>query len=404
MARDLSFGGNGAPPADAEPTPPIVAVVDTDAAAQSTIAIAVAREPEILAASIAELEERLSPGAVSVVIFGPAFCNPQGLSAIQAFGQGRPEVGAILVAHRLATKLLKAALRAGIRDVLVEPVDPADLADAVDSIGRILSVSVPVPTRPTEPGRVVTVFSPKGGVGTSVLAANLAALLARTASGPVALVDAHIEFGDVAVLFNVAPRYSIADAIAPARDGDTDLVQRLLTRHEDSGVLVLPAPVDPQQVDMISGPDVLAVIDSLKQLCSYVVVDTPSTFNDVVLTALEASDEIVLVSGDDVPAVKNLKIGLQALQLLNLPAARLSLVLNRVHGNPRVHGSEVERALGFHVDAIIPADPAVAECVNRGTHFVLNAPKSKPARAIEALAIHITSPRPRAASELTRSN
>jgi MinD-like ATPase involved in chromosome partitioning or flagellar assembly len=79
-------------------------------------------------------------------------------------------------------------------------------------------------------------------------------------------------------------------------------------------------------------------------------------------------------------------------------------VLNRVHGNPRVHGTEVERALGFPVDAVIPADPAVAECVNRGSHFVLNAPKSKPARAVEAFAAHITSPRPRAASELTRSN
>jgi len=228
----------------------------------------------------------------------------------------------------MATKAPEGALRAGVRDVLVEPIDPADLGDAVDSIGRILSVPTPVPTRPTEPGQVVTVSHPRGA-------------WARPSSPPISppcwrappaaqwrLVDAHIEFGDAAVLFNVAPRYSIADAIAPARDGDTDLVQRLLTRHEDTGVLVLPAPVDPQQVDMISGPDVLAVIDTLRHLCSYVVVDTPSTFNDVVLTALDTSDEIVLVSGDDVPAVKNLKIGLQALQLLNLPAARLSLVLN----------------------------------------------------------------------------
>jgi len=97
MARDLSFGSNGASPAGAEPTLAKVAVVDADAAIRSTIAIAVAREPEILASSIAELEEQLSPGTVSVVIFGPAFCTPQGLSAIQAFGQGRPEVGAILV-------------------------------------------------------------------------------------------------------------------------------------------------------------------------------------------------------------------------------------------------------------------------------------------------------------------
>jgi pilus assembly protein CpaE len=402
MARDLIFGGNGVAPDDADPTPN-VAVVESDAATRSTIAIAVPRQPDILAASIAELEEQLSLGTLSVVIFGPGFCTPQGLTAIQAFGQGRPEVGAILVARRLATKLLKAALRAGIRDVLVEPVDASDLGDAVDSIGRILSVRLPVPVRPIEPGRVVTVFSPKGGVGTSVLAANLAVLLARRESSPVALVDAHIEFGDAAVLFNVAPRYSVADAVAPAHDGDTDLVHRLLTRHEASRVLVLPAPVDPSQVDTISGPDMLAVIDTLKQVCSYVVVDTPSTFNDIVLTALEASDEIVLVSGDDVPAVKNLKIGLQALQHLNLPAARVSLVLNRVHGNPRVHGSEVERALSFRVDAAIPADPIVAECVNRGTPFVLNAPKSKPARVLETLVAHITSPRPRAASELTRS-
>jgi pilus assembly protein CpaE len=249
----------------------------------------------------------------------------------------------------------------------------------------------------------VTLFSPKGGVGTSVLAANLAALLARNAPGPVALLDAHIEFGDAAVLFNVAPRHTIVDAVSAAHEGDIDVVQRLLMRHEPSGVYVLPAPIDPAQVDNISAHDVLAVVAALKEVCSYVIIDTPSTFNDVVLGAFEISDEVVFVGSDDVPAVKNVKVALQAMSLLNLTAPRVSLILNRIQGNGRIHIGEVERALGVKVDLAIPEDAVVPDSVKRGSPFVLDAPKSKAARAVEALSARISTPRPRTDADLMRS-
>src|SRR5437588_259245 len=230
---------------------------------------------------------------------------------------------------------------------------------AVELVGDALTIAPVAIAHASEPGKLVTVFSTKGGVGTSVVAASLASALARRASGPVALVDIDLQFGDAAVLCNVAPRHTILDAVTAAHSGDGDVVQRLLLSYDPSGMLVLPSPVDPALADQISASDVAAVIEVLRERCSYVVVDTPCAFNDAVISSVETSDSVVFVGAEDVPTVKNLKVGLQALRLLNVADQRVSVVLNRVEGNARLRSGEVERAINFPVTATIPADGAV---------------------------------------------
>jgi pilus assembly protein CpaE len=369
--------------------PPAVAVVELEDAAASRLADCLPTYPDAVLTSIDALSRHPALGGATVVVFGPAFANPAGLTEIQALTRSRPDIGAILVARRVMTKLLKAALRAGVRDVLVEPIDEHELAHAVEHVGDALAVAPVGATRATEPGKLVTVFSTKGGVGTSVIAASLASTLARRASGPVALVDIDLQFGDAAVLCNVAPRHTILDAVTAAHSGDGDVVQRLLLSHEPSGMLILPSPVDPALGDQISAADVTAVIEILRERCSYVVVDTPCSFNDAVLSAVETSDSVIFVGGDDVPTVKNLKVGLHALRMLNVADQRVSVVLNRVEGNTRLRASEVERAINFPVTATIPADSAVTAAVNRGIPFVDDAPKSKAAKALAGLADHV---------------
>jgi pilus assembly protein CpaE len=385
MARDRAV--NGTPDAR---RPPAIAVVEPEDAAASRLADCLPTYPDAVLTSIDAFNRHPALGGASVAVFGPSFANPAGLTEIQAFTRSRPDVGAILVARRVLTKLLKAALRAGVRDVLVEPIDEAELAHAVEHVGDTLASAPVAAARPSEPGKLVTVFSTKGGVGTSVVAASLASALARRASGPVALVDIDLQFGDAAVLCNIAPRHTILDAVTAAHSGDGDVVQRLLLTHESSGMLVLPSPVDPALADQISTSDVTAVIEILRERCSYVVVDTPCSFNDAVLASIETSDSVVFVGGDDVPTVKNLKVGLQALRLLNVADQRVSLVLNRVEGNARLRSGEVERAINFPVTATIPADSAVTAAVNRGVPFVDDAPKSKAAKALGGLVDHVT--------------
>ena len=366
-----------------------VAVVDADQAIRSRLAMQLG-DFAVPVASIDALRERLT-GVPLVAVLGPSCAGTDGLAAAEKLVSDRPEVGAILIAPELSTDLFRQALRAGIRDVLPAPVDTTQLSEAVRRVVETLSVArPPVPAGAAEPagpsGRVITVFSTKGGAGKSVIAANLAVVLARRSERPVVLVDADLQFGDVAVMLKLAPQHTIVDAVGSIDRLDTSLLQNLLVRHEPSGVLVLPAPLEPAFADQIGAEEMVRIVEMLTSFAEYVVVDTPAYFNDVVLGLIEVSDEVLLVAGMDIPNIKNVKIGLQTLRLLNTPMSKLRLVLNRANSKVKLDVGEVERTLQVKADCLIPSDVVVPQSVNKGTPVVLDAPKSGVARSIEQLA------------------
>jgi pilus assembly protein CpaE len=202
----------------------------------------------------------------------------------------------------------------------------------------------------------------------------------------VVLVDADLQFGDVAVMLKLAPQHTIVDAVNAIDRLDASLLQNLLVRHEPSGLLVLPAPLEPAFADQIGSAQMLRIIELLKEQCAFVVVDTPAYFNDVVLGLIEASDDVLLVAGMDIPNIKNVKIGLQTLRLLNIPISKLKLILNRANSKVKLDVAEVERTLSVKADCLIPSDVVVPQSVNKGTPVVLDAPKSGVARSLEQLA------------------
>ena len=366
-----------------------VAVVDADQAIRSRLAMQLG-DFAVPVASIDALRERLT-GVPIVAVLGPSCSGSDGLEAAEKLVSDRPEVGAILIAPELSTDLFRQALRAGIRDVLPAPVDTTQLSEAVRRVVETLAVARPPATtgaaEPAGPsGRVITVFSTKGGAGKSVIAANLAVVLARRSERPVVLVDADLQFGDVAVMLKLAPQHTIVDAVGSIDRLDTSLLQNLLVRHEPSGVLVLPAPLEPAFADQIGAEEMVRIVEMLTTFAEYVVVDTPAYFNDVVLGLIEISDEVLLVAGMDIPNIKNVKIGLQTLRLLNTPMSKLRLVLNRANSKVKLDVGEVERTLQVKADCLIPSDVVVPQSVNKGTPVVLDAPKSGVARSIDQLA------------------
>src|SRR5206468_4725780 len=121
------------------------------------------------------------------------------------------------------------------------------------------------------------------------------------------LVDADLQFGDVAVMLKLTPQHTIVEAVSAIDRLDAQLLQSLLIRHEPSGLLVLPAPLEPAFADQVSASNMNKIIGILKSFCSYVVIDTPAHFNEVVLGLLEDSDDIVLIAGMDIPNIKNVK-------------------------------------------------------------------------------------------------
>lgn len=366
-----------------------VAVVDADEAVRSRLAMQLG-DFAVPVASIEALRERLT-GIPLVAVLGPSCAAPDGISAAEKLINDRPEIGAILIAPELSTEMFRQALRAGIRDVLPAPVDTTQLSEAVRRVVETLSTARPAaPVGHAAPvgelGHVITVFSTKGGAGKSVIAANLAVVLARRSQRPVVLVDADLQFGDVAVMLKLAPQHTIVDAVGSIDRLDASLLQNLLVKHEPSGVFVLAAPLEPAFADQIGADEMVRIVEMLRTFADFVVVDTPAYFNDVVLGLIEISDDVLLVAGMDIPNIKNVKIGLQTLRLLNTPMSKLRLVLNRANSKVKLDVGEVERTLQVKADCLIPSDVVVPQSVNKGAPVVLDAPKSGVARSIEQLA------------------
>ena len=366
------------PEIDLVPAAPCdLAVADPDPAIRAHLALELGDGDAVVCADAATLADRQPLGQPAVAVFGPSLADPAGLAEIDRLTRSRPEIGVILVVPELSTGLFREALRSGARDVLAFPLEPGALAESVDRVGRSLvgTAPPPPPTERPDQGRIITVSSMKGGSGKTVVATNLAVALARRSEQPVVLVDADLQFGDVAVMLRLNAPHTIVDAI-PAMD----------SRHEPSGLHVLPAPLEPSLAERVTGSDMLRILDVLRSFCSHVVIDTPAQFNDVVLSVIEASDDIVVVAGMEIPNIKNTKLGLQTLQRLGIPDSKLCLLVNRSNSNVQLDAKEVERTLGLKAQAHIPSDIVVPQAVNRGVSVVLDAPRSDVTRSFEALA------------------
>ncbi|HSL57964.1 MAG TPA: P-loop NTPase [Acidimicrobiales bacterium] len=366
-----------------------IAVIDADLSTRNRLAMQLGEGAQPFE-SIAELRRRLT-GAPVVVVLGPSCGSDRDLAEIEDLLHSHRETGAVLVAGELSTSLLQSALRAGVRDVLAAPVDTGQLTTSVSRVAATLAPgsgggALDEIGDGSDLGQVITVFSTKGGAGKSVIASNLAVVLAQRSEKPVVLVDADLQFGDIAVMLKLAPQHTIVDAVSAIQKLDAPLLQSLLVTHDASGLLVLPAPLEPAFADQIGAEEMVRIIEILRTFCSYVVVDTPAYFNDVVLGLIDVSDDVLLVAGMDIPNIKNVKIGLQTLRLLNTPMDKLHLVLNRSNSKVKLEIGEVEKTLQIKAESLVPSDIVVPQAVNKGLPVVLSAPKSGVTRAIEELA------------------
>lgn len=375
-----------------------VAVVDADLAVRDYLAQQLG-DHVAKVASLGEMEARIGMGPI-VAVLGPSCISPADFALVEQWGRTHPEVGTILVTSELSTELLQTALRSGVRDVLSAPIDQMQFVDTVTRIGDTLQMAPTTggsePSTPDvaeaiaagegDPGRIISVFSTKGGSGKSVLAVNLAVTLADNTERPVVLIDGHLQFGDVSVMLKLAPHHTVVDAVSQLDRLDPSMVAGLLSDHADSKLKVLPAPMEPSFADQITGEQMVKLINIVRQYAGYVIVDLPAFFNETVLAIIENSDDVILVAGLDIPNIKNVKIGLQTLRLLNTPMEKLHLVLNRANSKVKLDVTEVERTLQVSADILIPSDIVVPQSVNRGVPVVMSSPRSGVAKSLEDLA------------------
>jgi pilus assembly protein CpaE len=369
-----------------------VAVVEPDARHRMRLGTQLAGAAQF--ASIEEVVQHLRPGRPMVVVFGPGLAVAYGFQQVHRLVSTYPEIGAVFAVEEMTTAVLQSALRAGARDT-VSVNDGAALAQSVGRVGDLLAGTVTrtpaVADRRAAPGRLIAVFSTKGGVGKSTVAINVAVAMARRSPERVALVDADLQFGDVAVLLGLPPQHTVLDAAASVQFGDPEMLRALLSRH-GSGLMVLPAPTEPVLGEHMRPEDIVAVCGALQMMCAHVVVDLPTQFDPYVLALVDAADEVLLVGSMDIPSVKNLKIGVQALDLEAIAGSKLRLVLNRANTQVKLDVREIEQVLGMRAEYPIPSDIAVPISVNAGVPVVDYEPRSAATRALEHIATSLLAP------------
>jgi pilus assembly protein CpaE len=326
--------------------------------------------------------------AEPLVIFGPGTAQGVALDFAAKQRLARPTLGVLLLREQLDLETLGQALRAGIRDV----VDARDTGAVRAACARSMEVSrqllgaVGSAKRAESEARVVTVFSAKGGCGKSTLATNLAVSLAEGGSRRVCIIDLDLAFGDVGIMLQLAPERGIGDVVNSRERIDSTFVRALLTPYSP-GVEVLLAPVGPTEAERIGRDQVAQVLAAIRTMVDYVVVDTPAHFSEAVLAALDVTDVTVLVATPDIPALKNLRIAMDMLELLGLRKEDRVVVLNRSDARVGLTGADVDRVLQTPTSAHIPSSRDVPVSINRGVPIVLDKPSHAVSKAIRELAL-----------------
>lgn len=328
------------------------------------------------------------PGETLVVI-GPGVATDEALAFASAIRTVRPAVGVILVREQVDLDLLHHALQSGVREV-VPAGEYAALAAACrrsrDVSWRVLaSTAADASGGPKADGKVITVFSSKGGVGKTMLSVNLGVVLARAGSKRVCVVDLDLPGGDVGLSVLLDPARTMADAVSMAGHLDVTGAASLLTRYQP-GLDMLLAPVNPEEAEQIPPSLVGELLAVLRGMFGYVVVDTAPTFSEHVLTALDAAAQYVLVSTPDVLALKSLRIALDVLDMLSYPADIRSVVLNRADPKVQLSLKDAERVLKTRIVAEIPDSHSVQTAVNKGTPIALASPGNPVSKAIAKFA------------------
>ncbi len=372
-------------------TSPIKVFITGAANGLAEVREGLADHPEVelvgTAADPAKAGTKLAESGAQVILHGTTATDHIPAAEIEAI-RGVTAAPIVLVTSATANALLSEALSAGIFDVVLLPQLTDGIVFTIKKANSLAAGRAPGSSGKSSSsieGRVVTFFSPKGGAGKTVLACNLAATFARQQHRKTLLLDLDLQFGDAAIMLGIEPEKTIYDLVMARRELDSDALAGYVTAHS-SGVHVLPAPLRPEDAELVTEERLGHLFAVAKESYDVIVVDTPPFFHGPVLSTLDRTDQLVLVASLDVPAVKNIKLTMQTLDLLHYPKERRHLLLNRSGSKVGLKPQEIERALEMKVEFEVPVDREVAVSVNRGVPIVISNARSGVGKALQDVA------------------
>ena len=334
-----------------------------------------------------EMGMRLNPDVILMDINMP---DMDGIAATEQLSANVPNAAVVMMSVQGEADYLRRSMLAGAREFLVKPFSSDELTASIRQVSarerdkQTRLAAVPVPAGATasagarvngagDPGLVVAVFSPKGGVGRTTVAVNLAVAAATELGRKVVIMDGSFQFGDVGVLLNLNPKSkSIADLVPELEAGSLDSLDTFLINHT-AGISVLLAPPSPETAEMITAAGVKTVLDRLREDFDIVVVDCTSYFNDTTLAILDTADVILTMLSLEITSIKNMRLFLEVAEQLGYEQRKVRLVLNRADSALGIRVADVEHSIGRKVDDTIVSDGrSVVYALNRGVPFFLS--------------------------------
>jgi pilus assembly protein CpaE len=337
-----------------------------------------------------EMAQQLTPDVVLMDINMP---DMDGIAATERLSAEVPTAAVVMMSVQGEADYLRRSMLAGAREFLVKPFSSDELTASIrqvytrerEKLSRIAIQPVAAagiapapraadaPREAGEPGRVVAVFGPKGGVGRTTLAVNLAVAAATELGQKTCLVDASFQFGDVGVLLNLNPKNkSVADLITELEQGEPESLDTFVINHS-AGIRVLLAPPSPEMAELITPLIAKRMIEALRKDNDLVVVDCMSSFNDTTLAILDLADTVLTMLSLEITSIKNIRLFLEVAEQLGYGSDKVRLVLNRADSSLGIRVADVEHSIGRRVDHTIVSDGrSVVYALNRGVPFFLS--------------------------------
>ncbi len=347
-----------------------------------------------------DLAQQTKPDVIIMDINMP---DMDGITATQEIKRRSPFIQVVILSVQSDPSYMRRAMLAGARDFLTKPPMIDELTDAVRRAGAMAHEErkKAVPTfqamqaegmpassgMSATQGKIIVVYSPKGGTGRTTVAVNLAIALHEN-ENKVALVDGNLQYGDIAVFLNEQGKNTVLDLAPRVDELDPDIVQEVMVNNRASGIDLLAAPPRPEMADKISGEQFSKLLTYLRQIYHFIIVDTASQLTEAVQAALDVSDLIVLVTTQDIPSIKNSNLFLALADASGIKRNRVMFIMNRFDKRIAITPERVGESLHQEIVQAIPLDEKVASnSVNRGVPFLLDSNRSQPiGKSVLALA------------------